>query len=339
MNGEQHIMQYDTSTEHGEDRRETHGISRDDLGPVASELGLISGPIYGDRAVLAAEGAVHGDVADALAAALRDLDPGEAPLLTLDLRRASSLDPLIIHALMHAWERRGRQWGCVRLLVSPGPVQQYLDRLGLDHAFDLVHPGELAELPRNGDPQKWRQALAESLLHYRRLLQAIDATDAGELRLVAAQAHPVCIAAGAAQGGTAFGKWCQDCPLRKDYGGCQPVIAQILRSASLKDWESARRLVLALIAQVEGLHRRMLATTPPNDSPTPPADEDDPPGDMDDHDGETIHVGIGNPTCRERPGGDGLRNAGARTISIRTARAAPNARGCEPGRTVHAQGG
>jgi hypothetical protein len=256
---------------------------------------MISGPIYGDRAMLAAKGDVRGEVADALSAALRDADPDEAPLLTVDLQRANSLDPLIIHALMHAWERRGRQWGCVRVLVTPGPVQQYLDRLGLDHAFDIVHPGELGELPRNGDPQKWRQALAESLLHYRRLLEAIDAADAGELRLVAEQAHPVCIAAGAAPGGTAFGKWCQDCPLRKDYGGCQPVVAQILRSAALNDWGSARALVLALIAQVEGLHRRMLAVEPPH----PPLAEQDPPGDLDDHDGKTVHAGGANPRYPE----------------------------------------
>jgi hypothetical protein len=145
-------MRYDTPGEDWEDRRDTHGISRTDLAPVAGEPGLISGPIYGDRATLAAESNIRGEVADALSATLRDLDPGETPLLALDLRKATALDPLVIHALMHAWERRGRQSGCVRVLVTPGPVQQYLDRLGLDHAFDIVHPGELGELPRNGDP-------------------------------------------------------------------------------------------------------------------------------------------------------------------------------------------
>src|SRR5205814_2833557 len=127
-------------------------------------------------------------------------------------------DPMIIHALMHAWERRSRQWGCIRVLVVPGPVQQYLDRLGLDHAFDVVHPGEFDELPRNGDPQKWRQALSESLLHYRRLLDAIETGDAGEFREISEQAHPVCIAAGAVPGGRAFGKSCQACPPRRDCG-------------------------------------------------------------------------------------------------------------------------
>ena len=94
-------MQYDIVTEEREARRETHGVSRRDLGPVAGERGLISGPSYGERAVLTAEGDVRAGVAEALSSALRDLDPEETPLLTIDLQRASSLEPLVIHRVFH----------------------------------------------------------------------------------------------------------------------------------------------------------------------------------------------------------------------------------------------
>src|SRR5262245_55224472 len=129
--------------DHGPDRRTTKGIGRDELDAVVHRKGWIAGPMPGERAGLTAAGDVRGEVAEELSGILHHLDPIGMPRITLDLREATSLDPFVIHALMDAWERRGRQWGCIRILAAPGAVRQYLDLLSLERALDIVLPGDI----------------------------------------------------------------------------------------------------------------------------------------------------------------------------------------------------
>jgi len=129
----------------GEDRRTTQGISRGELDAAVHREGRVSGPIPGERAVLTATGDICGEAAEELAGIARRLDPIEMPLLTLDVREVTALDPVVIHALMHAWERRGQERGCIRILAAPGSVLQYLDLLGLQRALDIVLSGKLGE--------------------------------------------------------------------------------------------------------------------------------------------------------------------------------------------------
>jgi hypothetical protein len=221
--------------------------------------------LEGTRTCLQARGAVYGEAAKELASALARLDPNQHPLLTLDLREATGLDPSVVHGLMHAWERRGQQRGCVRVLVSPGPVQRFLDSLGLQRALDVDqerHPAPEEEaLAWFADTGTRREALEGALGHYRQLLDAMRRRDLEATRTLAAEAHSVCVAMGAAPGGHAIGEWCERCPMREAYGGCQPVLAHAVRAADRGAWEAAELLVLALMAEVVGME--------PPPAPTP----------------------------------------------------------------------
>ena len=101
------------------DHRETHGVSRAELDSPKVHPAAISRPHDGDRTVIVASGDMTRDAAQQAGGEIESLQAGEHPLLTLDLRGATALDPRIVHALMHAWERRDRGWGCIRLLGPP----------------------------------------------------------------------------------------------------------------------------------------------------------------------------------------------------------------------------
>jgi hypothetical protein len=148
----------------------------------------------------------------------------------------------------------------VRLLVAPGPVQRLLDMLGLEHALEVVHPGdETDRTPEVFDSEAWRQAQEGALAHYHRLLATARAGDAAAFAHAARAAQPICVAAGATAGGPAFGEWCSRCPLRAEYGGCQPLLAQAIRTAERGNWDAAQLLVMALIAEVVGMPRDLTA--------------------------------------------------------------------------------
>jgi hypothetical protein len=77
-----------------------------------------------------ASGCVTGDGAHVLASTLAAIDPVRHPRIAVDLRGALALDRPAVEALIEAWERRGRTPGSVQLLLSPGPVQEFLALLG-----------------------------------------------------------------------------------------------------------------------------------------------------------------------------------------------------------------
>jgi hypothetical protein len=188
---------------------------------------------------------------------MRTLDPEQAPQFTLDLRRATTLDPLVIYALLNAWERRGRQWGCVRVLVTPGEVQQYLDSLALEQALDIIHPGEDDE--DEGDPGRLRRALPGTIAHYRHMLEAIREQDLAALEAMAQQAHPICLASTPARDAPCGERGCPDCPIRREHGGCERLITRVLYSARFHDWHAAEELVLGMVAHAESVRRRLVS--------------------------------------------------------------------------------
>jgi hypothetical protein len=216
--------------------------------------GRVSVSEGGQCPVVVASGHVVRGAAQELVAALERLEPEPCPQITVDLRGAFSVDPVVVHALLHAWERRQRRPDSVRVLVIPGPVQRFLDMLGLEHALDVVHPGDEPATPLPVlAPAEWQAAREGALEHYQHLLAAARVRDVEQFAAAARLAHPLCVAAGAPAGGLAFGEHCSDCPLRKEYGGCQPLLAQATRAAERGNWDAAQLLLLALIAQVAGM--------------------------------------------------------------------------------------
>lgn len=205
---------------------------------------------HGDRTLITASGDVRGR-AQEVANIIQRLDPFEHPRITLDLRKAHTISPLIIHALMRAWERRDRTFGCIRVQTVPGEVARYVHQLRLEHALDLQHEIGDAAGPAL-QPVQWEAAQLGSIEHFHRLLDAAQAKDLDGFLSLTHQAHPICEGAGAPAGGTAIGKWCGHCPLAEQYGGCHPLLDQMNRAAQAGNWEAAQMLVLALIAEVAG---------------------------------------------------------------------------------------
>jgi hypothetical protein len=255
----------------GSSRRDTHGVGRQELGPEEHRAAVVSAPAGDASAPLVARGDVIGEAAQQLDRAIRTLDPVTHPLLTLDLRRATALDPLVIHSLLHARQRRGDQWGTVRVLVAPGAVERFLNHPRFQRLFDIVHPGEgeADRPPREIPAAAWEPAQLGAIEHYHQMLDAARRHDAAALRALAGQAQPVCVASGAEPEGPASGEWCDDCPMRHVYGGCQPLISHLLRAAEAGNWEAAQLLVLALIAEVAGVTRP--GQSPAGASAGPPA--------------------------------------------------------------------
>jgi anti-anti-sigma regulatory factor len=225
------------------------------------ELGLpvfrapgIAGLVEGNGAVIVASGDVLGDAAQDLALEIRHLDPAAHPVVTLDLRQATALDPLVVHALLHARQRRGDEWGRVRLLVAPGRVARFFSLPRLQRLFDVVVTGDESDAPgRTRFGGDWDTALVGSLEHYHQLLELARQGDLPALRRAAAAAHPICVGAGAEPGGPASGEWCRNCPVRHLYGGCQPLVDHVLRAAEQGNWEAAQLLILSLIAETTGV--------------------------------------------------------------------------------------
>jgi len=213
----------------------------------------------GERPVVAASGHVKGTTAAELAAALERMDPEQYEGVTVDLRSALSLDPLVVHALLHTWDRWGQKPDSVRVIVTPGPVHRYLDTLGLDRALDLVEPETESgtEAPRlETGADTWPLAQQGAVDHYHDLLKAARTHDLHRFERLARTATPICVAAGARAGGAASGDWCERCPLHHEYGGCRPIVAQMIRAANAGNWDAAQLLALALIAEVADVPRQ-----------------------------------------------------------------------------------
>lgn len=98
--------------------------------------------------------------------------------------------------------------------------------------------------------EAWQEAQVDTIEHYHRMLHAASARDLGALRRLAGEAHPICIASNAPAGGAAFGAWCEDCPLHRQYGGCHPLVERMLGDAAAGSWEAAQLLILTLIQEV-----------------------------------------------------------------------------------------
>jgi len=237
--------------EHG--RQEAHGATRAavaELIPpvVPAPKDDVTVADRGDRSVVVVSGdtlTLGGEVASAL----HHLDPREHPCIVLDLRDVTRVNPLLIHALLRAWERRNRQFGAVRVLVSPGPARDYLVSLRLEHAFEVICVEDSPALPAKSW-ELWRRAQYESIEHYNHLLSAVMNHDLPEVKRLGRKAHPLCVVAGAAPDGGACGKWCSHCPLLQQYGGCHPVIDRIIRDSAGANWDASQHLVHALIAEV-----------------------------------------------------------------------------------------
>jgi hypothetical protein len=250
------------------DRRSTHGVGREELGPAEAHPARISGPTGEERALLVATGDLVGQAGIELADTLRHLDPKQYPSLTLDLRGATTLDPLVIHALLHARERRGDEWGCIRVLVAPGPVDHLLSVPRLQRLFDVVRldlPNQERVAAQSAQPALDEKTVSGAVQQYHRLLDAARARDLTLFQQLAGEAHPICVAAGAKPEGPAVGPWCEHCPLRREFGGCSPLIAHMLHAAEGGHWDAAQLLVLSLIAEA-------VATAP---SGAPPRDAGD----------------------------------------------------------------
>jgi len=103
------------------------------------------------------------------------------------------------------------------------------------------------------DEASWSLTQQGAMEQYHLLLRAALERDLNTFVELALAATPICEAAGAEPGGTAFGEWCGLCPLRQQYGGCRPIITQMVRAAEQGNWEAAQLLVLSLIAEVAGV--------------------------------------------------------------------------------------
>jgi hypothetical protein len=230
-------------------------VGRTELGPADRHAPRIAGPVESDGPLLVALGDVLGEAAEQLAVEIRRLDPHAHPSFTVDLRQATAIDPLVIHALLHARNRRGDEWGAVRLLVAPGNVERFLNHPRFHRLFEIVHSEEEGASEPADFAGEWEPALLGSLDHYHHLLEITRRRDLPALRAAAQEAHPICVAAGAQPGGPVFGEWCRQCPVRHVSGGCQPLVAHMLRAAEHGNWEAAQMLILSLIAEASGVTR------------------------------------------------------------------------------------
>lgn len=217
----------------------------------------------GHDLILTARGAVIGEAAQDLASQLADLDPEDSPVMTLDLREATALDPLVVNALLKARERRSGDQaedqgpeGDVRILVCPGRVQKFLDSLRLEHAFEVVHEEaqQFGTMPIPlVEADTWSSVRMGSVEHWHELLAAARRHDLVAFLRLSGESHPICVAAGADPGGPAFGAWCAACPLHALYGGCRALLDQANHAVELGNWDAAQLLVLALIAEAVGM--------------------------------------------------------------------------------------
>lgn len=237
-------------TEPGIDIRKPTSDDRDEkVAPEVARDG-VSVRDEGDRYVVEVSGNAGNGSASHLVKLLRELDPEEHPLLTLDLREATELSPLVIHALLCAWERRWCQPGSIRVLTAPGSIQQYLDSLRLHNVLIVEHAGSVGELQIScHSSEEWEAAQKATVERLRTLLLAAQNRDLPVLKALARQATPLCVASGAPEGGTAFGTWCTHCPMTDRYGGCRPLMDQMLRAAAKDDWDVAELLIMALIGE------------------------------------------------------------------------------------------
>lgn len=207
------------------------------LEPVGDRLLIVPGP----------PGPDHSQV---VAAAVQGLDPLAYPRVTLDLRECDTADPVVVHALLRAWERRDRAFGSIRVLTRPGPAERFLRSLRLEHALDIQREDAVHQ-PLRGDPG-WVNARLGTVGHYHRLLSAAQQRDLARFETLVAAAHPVCVEAGAHPQGHAVGPWCTECRLAAQYGGCRPLLERMVRAARAGNWDAAQMLVLALIAETVG---------------------------------------------------------------------------------------
>ena len=215
--------------------------------------------VYRDQVLVRDEGnrtvlTVTGNAADVngarLVTALRELDPVEHPLLTLDLREATGISPLVVHALLAAWERRWCQVGCIRAITGPGAVQQYLDSLRLHNVLVIEHSDSVEDARISHYSSKgWETAQTATVEQLRTLLLAAQNRNLSLLKALAWEATPLCVASGALEGGTASGCWCAHCPMTERFGGCRPLVDPMPRAAGLGDWEVAELPIMALIAE------------------------------------------------------------------------------------------
>lgn len=203
----------------------------------------------GDR-LLITPGPPGANQSGAVAEAVRELDPLTHPRLTLDLRECETTDPVVVHALLRAWERRDRAFGSIRVLTRPGPAERFLLALRLEHALDIQRDQAVRQ-PMRGDPG-WVNARLGTVGHYHQLLAAAQQQDLARFETLAAAAHPVCVEAGAHPQGHAVGPWCTECRLAARYGGCRPLLDHMIRAARTGNWEAAQLLVLTLIAETVG---------------------------------------------------------------------------------------
>jgi anti-anti-sigma regulatory factor len=194
----------------------------------------------GNFSVLVAEGEVTGPSAAELTSTLRHLDPGQHPTVTLDLQNATILDPLVVNGLLAAWERRCERAGSVRVLVSPGPVRQFLAALGLTHAVHLVSAADLGT-PTAGAPADRR--LSTPPPGSSRVDDALERQDLTALRTACEQDWPVCDFCAAPPAGSGDRR---RCPHHEQYGGCRAFFASVLGAAELGHWERARALARSL---------------------------------------------------------------------------------------------
>src|SRR4051794_32028743 len=106
----------------------------------------------------------------------------------------------------------------------------------------------------------WPRSQEGALEQYHCLLRAAREHKLSAFVELALATTPICESSGAEPGGTAFGEWCERCPLHHQYGGCRPIVGQMVRAAEQGNWEAAQLMVLALTAEVAGMR-----------PPTPPA--------------------------------------------------------------------
>src|SRR3954465_9805764 len=89
-------------------------------------------------------------------------------------------------------------------------------------------------------PGSWSLSQQGALEQYHCLLRAALEHDLRAFVELALATTPICEAAGAETGGTAFGEWCEQCPLHRQYGGCRPIVGQMVRAAEQGNWEAAQ---------------------------------------------------------------------------------------------------
>jgi anti-anti-sigma regulatory factor len=213
--------------------------------------------------VLRCFGALDCHGAEVLRRELDLLEPLDHPALTLNLSGCDLVDTQAISTILYSSRRLHARGTHLMAVVRPGRAARILERWGVHRIVPVFSTEEAAALAFRGGPSPaapptWGAALAETIVRWYEIGQALDRGATREaLRLLTAMT-PLCdrseelFRAGSMPARTR----CEFCPLFYERGGqpedvgCQAMLEPIIAAIQVGDVEKA-------IAQVAGVSQAL----------------------------------------------------------------------------------